>query len=59
MLILELKFEFFAGKMLNSCVAFSIYELFKNEFVLAEREKAYLKDKNEQELKRPTLVPRI
>ena len=34
MLILDLKFEFFAGKMLNSCVAFSIYELFKDEFVL-------------------------
>ena len=35
MLILELTFEFFAGKMLNSRNAFSIVESFKNEFVLA------------------------
>ena len=33
-LILELTFEFFAGKMLNSSNAFSIVESFKDEFVL-------------------------
>ena len=35
LLILELTFEFLAGKMLNSCNAFSIVESFKDEFVLA------------------------
>ena len=34
MLILELTFDFFAGKMLNSSNAFSIVESFKDEFVL-------------------------
>ena len=35
LLILELMFEFLAGKMLNSRNAFSIVESFKDEFVLA------------------------